>query len=184
MIDECGLFLNPLVRRTWAPIGQTPVLDCWGRHRDKVSVIAALSLSPVARRLGLYFQTDPKDYFNTARVVEFLRELLRHLRGRVIVVWDGGSNHKGPALRQFLARHPRLSVERLPAYAPELNPVEAVWGWLKYSRLANYVPADVQGLEDAAQDELCHLKHDDLLYKLWGASDLPFPAGHCQPADQ
>jgi hypothetical protein len=47
LIDEAGLFLNPLVRRTWAKVGQTPVLDSWGRHRDKVSVIGAVTVSPV-----------------------------------------------------------------------------------------------------------------------------------------
>ena len=140
LIDEAGLFLNPLVRRSWAKKGRTPVLESWGRHRDKVSVIGAVSVSPAARRLGLYFATDPKDYFDPSRVVGFLRDLLKHLRGKVIVVWDGGSNHKGPAIRELLGRNKRLTLERLPAYAPDLNPVEAVWGWLKYGKLPNFVP--------------------------------------------
>ena len=59
LIDETGLFLNPLVRRTWAPKGKTPVLESWGGHRHKVSVIGAITLSPVTRRLGFYFATDP-----------------------------------------------------------------------------------------------------------------------------
>ena len=143
LIDEAGLFLNPLVRRTWAPVGHTPVLDGWGRHRDKVSVIGAVTVSPVARRPGFYFATDPADFFNAERVVGFLRDLLRHLRGKVIVVWDGGSNHKGPLVRAFLKRNRRLRLERLPAYAPDLNPVEAVWGWLKWGRLANFAPDDL-----------------------------------------
>jgi hypothetical protein len=119
------------VRRTWAPKGKTPILRSWGRHRDKVSVIAALSVAPPLRRLGLYFLADPKHYVAAETVVKFLRALLKHLRGRVIVVWDGGSNHKGPLVRALCARYPRLHLERLPAYAPELNPVEQVWSHLK-----------------------------------------------------
>ena len=124
------------MRRTWAPRGKTPVLPSWGRHRDKVSVIAALSVAPTLRRLGLYWLADSKNYVTAETVVKFLRALLKHLRGRVIVVWDGGSNHKGPLIRAFCARHPRLHLERLPAYAPDHNPVEFVWSHLKYARHA------------------------------------------------
>jgi putative transposase len=176
LIDETGLFLNPLVRRTWAPVGETPVLESWGRHRDKVSVIGAVTISPVARRLGFYFATDPRDFFNAERVVVFLRDLLKHLRGKVIVVWDGGSNHKGPLIREFLRRNRRLRLERLPAYAPELNPVEMVWSWLKYGRLANFVPADVDDLDGWVNDDLVELRYNsELLSHLWDGSDLPFP---------
>ena len=76
-------------------------------------------------------------------MVAFLRGLLRHLRGRVIVIWDGGSNHKGPAIREVLRTFPRLHLERLPGYAPDLNPVEMIWAYLKHGRLANFVPRHV-----------------------------------------
>ena len=65
---------------------------------------------------------------------------MKHLRGKVVVVWDGGPNHNGPAMREFLRKNRRLRLERLPAYSPHLNPVEAVWSWLKYGQLANFVP--------------------------------------------
>ena len=189
LIDETGLFLNPLVRRTWAKKGRTPVLDGWGRHREKVSVIGAVTVSPGAGRCGLYFATDPGGYFTTAKVVGFLRDLLRHLRGKVVVVWDGGPNHRGEAMRTFLARNPRLRVERLPAYSPDLNPVEAVWSWLKYGELANFAPKDVNHLDDWVLDHLIALKCDPgLLRRLWDGSDLPFPARNVkhpgQPAGQ
>ena len=141
-----------------------------------MSVIGALSLSPVTRRPGLYFTTDPKEYFNAERVVRFLRDLLRHLCGKVIVVWDGGTNHKGPAIREFLRRNKRLWLERLPPYAPDLNPVEAVWGWLKYGKLSNFVPDDVQELDDWVIEYLVPLKcNAGLIRKLWNGSDLAFP---------
>lgn len=131
MIDETGLFLNPVVRRTWSILGQTPVIPSDGGHRHKVSAIGALTVSPIDHHLSFYFQTLANGHFGAEEVVKFLRHLLRHLRGKVTVIWDGGSNHKGPVIRQFLAQNPRLTVVRLPAYSPDLNPVEAVWSWLK-----------------------------------------------------
>jgi putative transposase len=176
LIDESGLFLNPLVRRTWALRGRTPVIGGDGGRRKKVSVIGAVSVSPAARRLGLYFATLPDGFFTAGAVVEFLRDLLRHLRGKVVVVWDGGGNHKGPAIRAFLRRNTRLTLERLPAYAPDRNPVEAVWSWLKYGQLANFVPDGVSDLDDEVIDRLLELEADPgLLRVLWERSDLPFP---------
>jgi transposase len=176
LIDESGFFLNPLVRRTWAPKGQTPVLTGFGRHRDKVSTIAAISIAPTRRRIGLYFRTDPRTYVDAAAVASFLRHLLRHLRGKVIVVWDGGSNHKGPLIRELLRRYPRLHLERLPAYAPDLNPVEMVWSHLKYGKLSNFVPRDVKHLDQVVQRHLSELSLAPKQIKaLWAGAKLPFP---------
>jgi hypothetical protein len=170
------LLLNPLVRRSWAPKGETPVVGGDGGHRKKVSVIGAVSVSPTARHPGLYFATLPDGFFTAGEVVKFLRDLLRNLRGKVVVVWDRGGNHKGPAIRAFLARARRVRLEALPAYAPELNPVEQVWGWLKYGRLANFVPNGLADLDDEVIEQLVELKFDPgLLRNLWEASDLPFP---------
>jgi hypothetical protein len=167
LIDETGLFLNPLVRRSWSKIGQTPVIGGDGGHRKKVSVIAGLSVSPQAQRLGLYFATEPDGFFTTDKVIEFLRDLLKHLRGNVVVVWDRGSNHKGPLIREYLARNRRLTLEPLPPWAPELNPVEDVWSWLKYGELANFVPDDTGTLDDEIIDRIIGLKFDpDLLRAL------------------
>jgi putative transposase len=176
LIDETGVFLNPLVRRSWAVRGNTPVIGGDGGHRKKVSVIGAVSVSPTARRLGLYFATRPDGFFTADAVVPFLRDLLKHLRGKVVVLWDGGPNHTGPLIRAFLARNARLTLERLPAYAPDLNPVEVVWSWLKYGQLANYVPDGIKVLDNEILDRLIELKCDpNLLRNLWDGSDLPFP---------
>ena len=176
LIDESGFFLNPLVRRTWAVKGQTPILRSWGRHRDKVSVVAAISLSPKRKRLGLYFHADPRHYIIAETMVRFLRAVLKRLRGRVIVVWDGGSSHKGPLIRELLSRYPRLHLERLPAYAPELNPVEQLWSHLKHGRLANFVPRNLWHLNHVVQEHLLAAQRTaGLLKALWKASKLPLP---------
>jgi hypothetical protein len=175
LIDESGFFLNPLVHRTWAPRGRTPVPIGFGRHREKVSTIAAISVAPRRRRLGLSWRTDPEHYLDAAAVVALLRELMRHLRGKLIVVWDGGSNHKGPLLRAFLARNRRLRLERLPGYAPELNPVERIWGHLKYGRMAHFVPRHVRHLDRVVRAHLAELgQRPALIRSLWEGSKLPF----------
>ena len=174
LIDESGFFLNPLARRTWAAKGQTPTLRSWGRHRDKVSVVAALSISPKRHRLGLYFHADPRHYMTAETVVKFLRAVLRRLRGRVIVVWDGGSSHKGPLIRGLLSRYPRLHLERLPAYAPELNPVELLWSYLKYGKLSNFVPRTIWHLYHVVEELLRAAQQSaGLLKSLWKGCKLP-----------
>jgi transposase len=65
----------------------------------------------------------------------------------VIVVWDGGPMHKGEPIRKLCADYPRLQLERLPPYAPDLNPVEYLWSHLKYGKMANFVPDDVFQLD-------------------------------------
>ena len=103
MIDEGGFFLNPWVRRTWAPRGKTLGLRSWGRHRDKVPLIAALSMAPTLRRRGLSWLADPKHHVTAGTVVRFPRELRKHLRVRVIVIRDEGSSHQGALIRALFA---------------------------------------------------------------------------------
>lgn len=175
-IDESGALLTPLVRRTLAPKGQTPILVHPARHRQKVSLIGALTLSPKAQRLGLYFSSLINDSYDSFTVAWFLRELLKHLRGPVIVVWDRGTVHKGPDIRQLLSDFPRLSLELLPPYAPELNPVEQMWGYVKWDRLSNYVPRDTKELEQRLFEEIHMCRHDqDRLRGFWRGSELPLP---------
>jgi putative transposase len=161
--------------------GQTPVIGADGGHRDKVSVIGAVSGFPAGRRWGFDFATAPAGFFTADKVVASLRDLLRHLRGNVVVVWDRGGNHKGPVIRRFLARNRRLWLEVLPPWAPELNPVEPVWSWRKASEWANVVPPDVAGLDDEIGDRLIQSKCDPpLLRALWERSERPFPKSSTQ----
>jgi transposase len=80
--------------------------------------------------MGLYVQFR-QDNINAVQVAKFLRVLLRHLRGQVILLWDGGRIHKGPVIKVVCEAFPRLHLERFPGYAPELNPVEQVWNDFK-----------------------------------------------------
>jgi len=176
LLDESGVLLAPLVRRTLAPKGQTPILLHKASHREKVSLIAALTISPQAQRLGLYFSRLINDHFDNIAVAWFLRQLLRHLRGPVIVVWDRGPMHRGPEIRRLLEDYPRLTLESLPAYAPQLNPVEQVWTYLKWSRLCNLTVGDADELATIAWQELEAMQADqERIVNFWEASELPRP---------
>lgn len=136
--------LQPLRRGTWAPRGQTPVLDAWDRH-SRFSVIGAIALSPQRKRAQLHFQIQQSNC-KTPDVMHFLRGLHRELRRPLIVVWDRWSVHRS-AYRQLKAEGADwLTAEFLPAYAPELNPVEHVWNHAKYCQMANFVPDDESDL--------------------------------------
>jgi len=175
LIDESGFLMSPLVRRTLAPRGKTPVLKINGSHHDRVSITAALTISPRRGRLGLYWQSFPKKFVNSQRAAWFLRYLLYYLRGAVTVVWDGGPMHKGDAIRQVLHDYPRLQLEKLPPYAPELNPVEYLWDHLKYGTLPNFTPDDVFQLDSVLCHHLNHSKHDHRrLQGFYNHSTLPF----------
>jgi transposase len=144
--------LQPTVRRTWAPRGQTPTLKSYDR-RDRLSAISALTVSPRRRRLGLYF--DLLEHNVKAEDFEaFIDRLLRRIRRPIVLVIDRYSVHRSAAKR-LLARHrKRLSIEWLPAYAPELNPAEQVWNRAKYTDLANFIPDDAEHLGHAVADSL------------------------------
>jgi transposase len=175
-IDESGLLLSPLVRRTLAPKGQTPILQHRAKDREKVSLIAALTISPRSHQLGLYFSSLCNDSFDSAAVAAFLRQVLRHLRGPVIVVWDRGPMHHGQSMRDLREQCSRLEIEYLPPYAPDLNPVEQLWSYLKWGRLSNYSVQDAAELDDLAHNELADISIDrKRLRSFWAASDLPTP---------
>lgn len=137
-IDESGYLMMPHVARTWGRRGVTPILNHRGRHREKVSAIAALSISPQRNHVGMYFKTFVNAAINQDGVIAFLRQLLRHLRGPVIIIWDNINTHRSKLVRAYLLKRRRVSVEFLPPYAPELNVVEYRWEFDKCHELANH----------------------------------------------
>jgi putative transposase len=130
------------VVRTWARKGETPVLKrpCKYEH---LSVAGALTVS------GRVLVKVQENAFTGEDSVEFLKHILREVAGQVIVIWDGASIHHGEAIKSFLASGgaARLRLIRLPAYAPELNPSEGLWCWLK-RELGNLCCPALDGLKD------------------------------------
>ena len=146
--------MAPTVRRARAPRGKTPVIERRAAHREEVSAIAAPSPAPHRNRLGMDFQARPKGYFDGVGVAGFLRELSRHRRGKVVVIWDNGNMHKGEPIRAVLRDFDRLTLERLPPYAPDLDPVEWLWGDLRYGEMANFAPRDAVHLDGVVTGHL------------------------------
>ena len=135
-VDESGLYLLPALVRTWAKRGQTPVVS-HTLTREHLSAICALVQN--GRHKGRLLVQVRDKAFCSQSIIGFLLHLLRHLKGKLLVIWDGASIHRSRLVQAFLASPlaRRLRVERLPGYAPELNPVEAVWQYLKRVELRN-----------------------------------------------
>jgi hypothetical protein len=138
--------MAPLVRRTWAPRGETPILRQRTRSRQKVSAAGVVTISPQRRRFGLYVAFYPNQNITAAVLVDFLRALRRHVRGPLILIWDRLATHRARSTKAFLARCPQVHTVLLPPYAPELNAVEYVWSYFKGGPLANHAPDNADEL--------------------------------------
>ena len=155
-VDEAGFYLLPGVVRTYAPRGQTPLLR--GKlTRDHLSVIGAVTLTG---KVYTHMQSDPID--GTA-IVRFLKHLLRQIPGKVLVIWDGLPAHRGQIVRDFdfltSGAAARLHLERLPSYAPDLNPAEGLWHYLKHVELGNCCFRGFGWLADGLTRALKRLRH-------------------------
>jgi transposase len=113
-------------------VGHTPILREWWA-RDHLSAISAIS--PAGKR-SFHGQDDA---LNAEDVVTFLEHLRREAQGRLVIIWDRSPMHRRHTIQEFLANGaaPRLHLEHLPAYAPELNPDEGVWASWKGVELRN-----------------------------------------------
>lgn len=129
-------------------------------------------MTPHRRRVRLGFRVHDHN-LRTADFVRYLYALHREHRGPILIVLDRLNVHRA-AVRQVRARGAQwLSVEWLPAYAPDLNPVEALWSHAKYSALANFVPDDVDHLEDAVIEAVGDVHFDQpLLRSFFQAAEL------------
>jgi transposase len=154
-LDEAGFMLTPLVRRSLWPRGLTQVIDALQRH-DRISAISCVTLGVHDEQPELYFELLPAGLnVNAEGIVAFLNDLRRELTGPLTIVWDRHRIHSRARLvQEWLAKQSAVVLEDLPAYFPKGNPDEMVWGWLKYGRLANLGPKDVQQLRDHLLTEL------------------------------
>ena len=152
--------------------GCTPIIRPRGRSLEKVSGAGALAISPKGRRLNWYLSLLPKENFRWPRLLTFLKQPRRHVRGPAILIWDRSQSHKNFHVRQYLALA-GWQVELLPAYAPELNPVEHFWSYFKFGRLSNFTPNTTEEIREAVRRE-----------KKYGLLDarIPQPVQIPQPA--
>jgi transposase len=159
-IDESGFYPLPSVVRTYAPVGQTPILREWYTH-DHLSAISAIS--PEGK---LYFHAQDHA-MHSADVVAFLEHLLREVPGQMVILWDGSPIHRSHTIQAFLANgaSSRIHLERLPAYAPELNPDEGVWQQLKGVELRNLCCFNLWHLRRELRDAVKRVRRKPRLIK-------------------
>jgi transposase len=140
-VDESGFYLLPGRVRTYAPEGQTPILHEW-QTRDHLSVMGGVT--PAGKIYALVRQES----LTGLHTIEFLKHLIRHVGSRLLVIWDGSPIHRRSAVKEFLdsAWGRGVRVERLPPYAPDLNPIEGAWQHLKHVELRNVVCLDLEEL--------------------------------------
>lgn len=138
--------MAPLVRRTWAPRGHTPVLYQRTRSHKKVSVIAALCIAPKRDHIQLYFRLHPDANINSTSVCSFLKNLSQQLNSPLILIWDRFLAHRAKKVQALIHNNSNMQSFFLPPYAPELNPVENVWGYMKMNPLANNAREDIDSL--------------------------------------
>jgi transposase len=140
-VDESGFYLLPGKVRTYAPEAHTPIIHEW-QTRDHLSVMGGVTLT------GKLYVLVRQQSLNGLHTIEFLKHLIRHVGDRLLVIWDGSPIHRRTAVEDFLAtkRARGVRVERLPPYAPDLNPVEGSWQHLKHVEMRNLVSLDLEAL--------------------------------------
>jgi transposase len=164
--DESALQLSPVVRRSWAPKGKTPILKTKTRSHKKISAMGAIATGPSGRRPKLLFRLHPRKNIGAVECVAFLEQLaLNFPRRKVFVIWDGLRAHWSKKVQEWVSKHRRFELFKLPAYAPELNPIEYGWGHIKSHQLANLAPESEEELYVHAKAAICRLRGNHKLLK-------------------
>jgi transposase len=168
-VDESGFSQRPARKRTWAPRGHPPILE-FNFNWKRISAIAGVSFCE------LWFALH-EGTIRAPQVIEFIQQLQARIGQKLLIIWDGLSAHGSRAVRAFLdSLAGAVRVERLPAYAPELNPVEFLWGHLKNHALANLTPDCLWKLSKAARDAMFKAqKRPSVIHAFWVQTELPLP---------
>jgi transposase len=166
-IDESGLSERPTRVRSWAPRGKTPVLQ-YHFNWHQLSAMAGITF------YRFYFRLFP-GAIKGPQVIEFLHALGRQIRQKVLVIWDGLPAHRSKLVRDYVdSLKGAIQLEYLPAYAPELNPTEYIWGHLKQHELGNFCPRTVGDLTSQTRNRLRSMqRRPTLVSAFWQQAELP-----------
>jgi transposase len=177
-LDESGFMLAPVIRRTYAPRGHPPVCKVADPH-GKISVIGAMTISPCRGHFGFCFGLlgDNANYRGDT-VVLFLETLRRRIQAPMTILWDAIPIHRASPVTHFLGRHRIIVPELFPRYAPDLNPVDKIWFYVKFNRLPNFAPPGLSDLRKHVRAEFCRLQHrPDILESLFHMTRLSDRSG-------
>ena len=165
-VDESGLSERPSRVRTWAPKGQTPVLQ-YSFNWKQLSVVAGITY------WRFYFRLFPGT-IKGPQIVEFLKALRAQIKRKLLIVWDGLGVHKSHLVREYVeSLNGKIQIEFLPAYAPELNPTEYIWGHLKQHEMANLCVKRFAELTPFARNRLRSMqRRPTLIRAFWQQAEL------------
>lgn len=164
--DEFGYSYREGLARTWAPRGKRPILRRVTNERRALSMAVGLTLS------GEIYTRQFSKAMRGGEVIIAMRHLLHYLPDGFILVWDRAPIHRSQVVTAYLADHPEIDVEWLPAHAPELNPEEYCHGNVK-QRLRNATPANVTEMRTMVHRGFARLRHRlDLLLSFVHAAGL------------
>lgn len=166
-VDESGLSERPHRVRTWAPRGQTPVLQL-SFNWKVLSAIAGITV------WNFYFRLY-RGTIKTPQILNFLGHLRRQVARKLLIIWDGLAAHRSRRVQEYVAASEgQLRLAQLPAYAPELNPVEFIWGYCKHHELPNFCPKDFAHLNQVARSRLRSMqRRPTLVTAFWQQAALP-----------
>jgi hypothetical protein len=160
--DESGQGLRPPKGRTWGRRGHTPVVKVTGAHNTRISLAALIATKPCCRPRLIYRThhggRTARKGFTEADYACLLDAAHQQLGGPIVLVWDNLNTHTSRAMSELIAARLWLTVCQLPAYAPELNPVEAVWSHLKRS-LANLAKRNLSQLAALIKTRLKRMQY-------------------------
>jgi transposase len=176
-VDESGISQRPTRTRTRAPKGETPMVQ-FHFNWDHASMIAAM------HRDGFTFRLHD-GAVRKQQIVELLQALQTRYRRKLPIIRDGAKPHRSQLVRDYVdSANGQIAVERLPAHAPELNPVEYLWAWLKRHALAshalashalaNYCPDSLDELHQGARTKLKSAqRRASIIASCWSQAELP-----------
>jgi transposase len=175
-IDEVGFSKTPPVAKTWSPKGVTPII----RHsfdREKLNAIASIDCLPDGTDPGVMFYMQP-DSVVSGTIIDYLDALHREIPGKIVLLWDGYSSHKSKVVKEHIAKCVDwLTVEKFPAYAPELNPPEYLFSALKHKDLGNLPAISVDHIAHKIESAVDRLAGDQIIIQGFlrasGLFDIP-----------
>jgi transposase len=173
-VDETGFMMYPTIRKSFSPRGEAPVNKVTDPH-GRISTIGAIAVSPQGGQLSWhYYMLEDNNNFRGPSVVAFMKQLSATITGPMIIIWDQIIIHSCAEVEEYLGANRRIKSEPFPAYAPELNPVDGAWFYIKYDRLPNFSPVSMTQLRKAVRAELERLRtRPNLLRSFIRESALP-----------
>lgn len=163
--DESGISEKPVVRTTWAPKGETPTIQSSGSWKS-LTMAGLLLFTPKGNRPRIFFRLQPGS-MNKHDFIDFLKDIKLELKGKkLLLIWDGLPAHRAKKVTEYIAlQRSWLRVERYPAYAPELSPVEFIWSPMKTKDLAHIPPKGLPHLKRLVRRSFRRMMADKVLLK-------------------